>query len=87
MGTTRVGENYCDILGLFQSILNFSCCCVYRLALLSNNQNEEAYEAYTKAIQLEPTNEGYKQNLKIVEEKLRTSAATTFPVYKIYYFC
>ena len=42
-----------------------------RLALLSNNQFEEAYEAYNKAIQLEPNNDGYKQNLKIVEEKLR----------------
>ena len=41
------------------------------LALLSNNQHEEAYEAYNKAIQLEPTNDGYKQNLKIVEEKLK----------------
>jgi small glutamine-rich tetratricopeptide repeat-containing protein alpha len=41
------------------------------LALLSNNQFEEAYEAYNKAIQLEPSNDGYKQNLKIVEEKLK----------------
>jgi hypothetical protein len=82
MGTTWVGENYCDVLGLFQSVCNFFFVlrASYRLALLSNNQNEEAYEAYTKAIQLEPTNEGYKQNLKIVEEKLRTSAATAFPV-------
>jgi small glutamine-rich tetratricopeptide repeat-containing protein alpha len=53
--------------------------CFSRLALLSNNQNEEAYEAYGKAIQLEPTNEGYKQNLKIVEEKIRASAASSFP--------
>jgi len=44
------------------------------LALLSNNQFEEAFESYTKAIQLEPNNEGYKQNLKIVEEKLRSSS-------------
>lgn len=41
------------------------------MALLSNNQFEEAYEAYNKAIQLEPANDGYKQNLKIVEEKLK----------------
>ena len=41
------------------------------LALLSNNQYEEAYEAYSKAIQLEPTNDGYKQNLKIIEDKLK----------------
>lgn len=41
------------------------------LALLSNNQYEEAYEAYNKAIQLEPANDGYKQNLKIVEDKLK----------------
>lgn len=45
------------------------------LALLSNNQFEESYEAYNKAIQLEPTNDGYKQNLKIVEEKLRAAQA------------
>lgn len=52
--------------------------------MLSNNQNEEAYEAYSKAIQLEPSNEGYKQNLKIVEEKIRTSAAAGgFPVWNI----
>jgi len=44
------------------------------LALLSNNQFEEAYEAYNKAIQLEPTNDGYKQNLKIVEEKLKSAS-------------
>ncbi|RNA17139.1 Small glutamine-rich tetratricopeptide repeat-containing alpha [Brachionus plicatilis] len=49
------------------------------LALLSNNQNEEAYEAYNKAIQLEPNNEGYKQNLKIVEEKLKNSNPTGMP--------
>jgi len=41
------------------------------LALLSNNQYEEAYEAYHKAVQLEPANDGYKQNLKIVEDKLK----------------
>jgi small glutamine-rich tetratricopeptide repeat-containing protein alpha len=34
---------------------------------------EEAYEAYNKAISLEPSNEGYKQNLKIVEDKLKNS--------------
>ncbi len=50
------------------------------MALLSNNQHEESYEAYSKAIQLEPNNEGYKQNLKIVEEKLRSSASNSFPV-------
>lgn len=50
------------------------------LALLSNNQFEEAYEAYNKAIQLEPNNEGYKQNLKIVEEKLKNSNPTGLPV-------
>lgn len=38
---------------------------------MSNNQIEEAYEAYNKAISFEPTNEGYKQNLKIVEDKLK----------------
>jgi tetratricopeptide (TPR) repeat protein len=59
------------------------------LALLSNNQYEEAYEAYNKAIQLEPTNDGYKQNLKIVEEKLKTmsfnaGAATAGAVIKLF---
>lgn len=49
------------------------------LALLSNNQLEEAYEAYTKAIQLEPTNDGYKQNIKIVEEKLKNTVPTGMP--------
>ena len=45
------------------------------MALLSNNQIEESYEAYNKAIQLEPTNEGYKQNLKVVEERLKSMSA------------
>jgi small glutamine-rich tetratricopeptide repeat-containing protein alpha len=49
------------------------------LALLSNNQLEEAYEAYSKAIQLEPSNEGYKQNIKIVEEKLKNTVPTGMP--------
>lgn len=61
----------------FKNLKDFA---VLRLALLSNNQNEEAYEAYSKAIQLEPNNEGYKQNLKIVEEKIRSSASGAFPV-------
>ncbi len=56
------------------------------MALLSNNQYEEAYEAYNKAIQLEPSNDGYKQNLKIVEEKLKNmtfiSPAGGMPVRK-----
>ena len=57
------------------------------LALLSNNQLEEAYEAYNKAIQLEPANDGYKQNLKIVEEKLRSSqsGATGMPVHTFFF--
>ncbi len=38
------------------------------LALLSNNQLKESYESYSKAIKLEPTNEGYKQNIKTVEK-------------------
>ena len=52
------------------------------MALLSNNQFEEAYEAYNKAIQLEPANDGYKQNLKIVEDKLKnmTFAGAGMPV-------
>lgn len=54
--------------------------CSFSLALLSNNQYEEAYEAYNKAIQLEPSNDGYKQNLKIVEEKLRSSSLGGMPV-------
>jgi small glutamine-rich tetratricopeptide repeat-containing protein alpha len=37
---------------------------------------EEAYEAYNKAISLEPANEGYKQNLKIVEDKLKNLQAS-----------
>jgi len=48
--------------------------------LLSNNQLEESYEAYSKAIQLEPTNEGYKQNIKIVEEKLKNTVPSGMPV-------
>jgi small glutamine-rich tetratricopeptide repeat-containing protein alpha len=58
------------------------------LALLSNNQCEEAYEAYNKAIQLEPSNEGYKQNLKIVEEKLKNLSfnPTGMPVSRIFFY-
>ncbi|GAB6022119.1 hypothetical protein CHUAL_006261 [Chamberlinius hualienensis] len=41
------------------------------LAFDSLNQPREAKECYEKAVRLEPQNDGYAQNLRVAEEKLR----------------
>uniref|UniRef100_A0A914PDE3 STI1 domain-containing protein n=1 Tax=Panagrolaimus davidi TaxID=227884 RepID=A0A914PDE3_9BILA len=41
------------------------------LAYLSQDRNEDAVEAYKKALELDPTGESYKMNLEIAEEKIR----------------
>ena len=42
---------------------------------LSLDKVHEALDAYKKANALEPTNENYKQSIRICEERLTTSAA------------
>jgi small glutamine-rich tetratricopeptide repeat-containing protein alpha len=41
------------------------------LAYLSQDRNEDAVEAYKKALELDPTGESYKTNLEIAQEKIR----------------
>lgn len=43
----------------------------FRLALSCQNRYEQAVEAYKKALELEPDQESYKNNLKIAEEKVK----------------
>lgn len=40
------------------------------IALTALNRHEEARTAFARAVQLEPDNESYKQNLKLAEEQL-----------------
>ncbi|CAH2095024.1 unnamed protein product [Euphydryas editha] len=40
------------------------------IALTALNRHEEARAAFARAVQLEPDNESYKQNLKLAEEQL-----------------
>lgn len=41
------------------------------MALSCQNRYEQAVEVYKKAIELEPNQESYRNNLKIAEEKLK----------------
>ncbi|WKX89382.1 hypothetical protein Q1695_008773 [Nippostrongylus brasiliensis] len=45
--------------------------CDTRLALSCQNRYEQAVEAYKKALQLDPNQESFKNNLKIAEEKVK----------------
>ncbi|GMS83826.1 hypothetical protein PENTCL1PPCAC_6001, partial [Pristionchus entomophagus] len=45
------------------------------LALSCQNRYDQAVEAYKKAIELDPSQESYKNNLKIAEDKVRESEA------------
>lgn len=42
----------------------------FRFSYSSLNQHENARQSYLKAIQLEPDNESYKNNLKLANESL-----------------
>lgn len=46
--------------------------CRCSLALASLNDNRGAIENYKKAIELDPSNENFKTNLAIAEEKAKT---------------
>lgn len=41
------------------------------MALSCQNRYEQAVEAYKKALELDPEQESYKNNLKIAEDKLK----------------
>lgn len=58
-------------------ILSNNFIIIFSLALSCQNRYDEAYEAYKKALEIDPNNESYKQNLAIAEEKLK-EARTAF---------
>ena len=45
----------------------------FRLALSGLNQHTEAIKCYKKGIELDPSNQNFKTNLEIAEEKARTA--------------
>lgn len=51
------------------------CVCVYSIAFTALNDHESARECYRKALELDPDNQSYQNNLEIAEQKLREAAA------------
>lgn len=51
---------------------------VFRVALSCQNRYAQAVEAYKKALEIDPENESYNQNLSIAEDKLKEAEAA-FP--------
>jgi len=47
------------------------------VALFAQNRHEQAVEAYKKAVELDPSNESYKSNLTVAEDKLRETQQRT----------
>lgn len=45
------------------------------MALSCQNRYDHAVEAYKQALEIDPTNESYKQNLSIAENKLAEAQA------------
>ena len=45
-----------------------------RMAYLELEDNEQSRECYRKALELDPNNQNYKNNLEMVEQKLREQA-------------
>ena len=51
------------------------CVCVpHRIAFTALNDHESARECYRKALELDPDNQSYQNNLEIAEQKLREVA-------------
>jgi tetratricopeptide (TPR) repeat protein len=46
-----------------------------RIAYTALNDHESAMECYRKALDLDPTNQSYQNNLEIAEQKLKEEAA------------
>lgn len=44
------------------------------MAYLELEDNEQSRECYRKALELDPNNQNYKNNLEMVEQKLREQA-------------
>uniref|UniRef100_A0A0K0CVK2 SGTA_dimer domain-containing protein n=1 Tax=Angiostrongylus cantonensis TaxID=6313 RepID=A0A0K0CVK2_ANGCA len=59
------------------------------LALSCQNRYEQAVEAYKKALELDPTQESFKNNLRIAEEKVKEleAAAQASGVPPVKHFC
>lgn len=53
-----------------------------RIAYTALNDHESAMECYRKALDLDPTNQSYQNNLEIAEQKLKEEAARVS-----YYYC
>ena len=53
------------------------------MALSCQNRYEQAVEAYKKALELEPNQESYRNNLKIAEDKVKelNQARSNAPVF------
>ena len=66
--------NYSKAYGRLGYAFLYTFICSYRLALSCQNQYHEAVQAYKKAIELDPHQESYKNNLKIAEDKLRETS-------------
>ncbi len=50
------------------------CVCVCRIAYTALNDHEGARECYRKALELDPDNQSYQNNLEIAETKLKEAA-------------
>lgn len=44
------------------------------MAYLELENNEQSHECYRKALELDPNNQSYKNNLDMVEQRLREQA-------------
>lgn len=53
-------------------MLKFNC---HRIAFTALTDHESARECYRKALELDPHNQSYQNNLEIAEQKLREAAA------------
>lgn len=50
----------------------------FSIAYTALNDHESALECYRKALELDPTNQSYQNNLEIAEQKLKEEAAKVF---------
>ena len=47
----------------------------FRIAYTALDDHESGYECYRKALELDPDNQSYQNNLEIAEQKLKEAAA------------
>ena len=53
-------------------LIQLYCC---RIAYTALEDHESAFECYRKALELDPSNQSYQNNLEIAEQKLQEMAA------------